>query len=508
MKPALARIIVFSIAFIIGATGKGVAAITAIGTIFLFEGWFLFIFLRYIFSHPRRNLLLFFAFISVSVYAMAFSFINNQELWVDEIQVIRFSRYPLDAIAHYVMTEHTAVPPLDYWNMWVWDKVASLLPVSVWEYAYRIPYMVLHTLTALLLAGICSDIFDKRKDWTDTVMMCAGFLLYAFNPLPFIYSYEVRFYAMTLLGAAVVIALYYKKKLFSPSYYPLVIVFCLNSVYHFFILVPFLVLGMLKSDSRKSAIALYGAVGVAAVILVPFLFVPHAEPGIVASEKITSGLFWLRDFYFDSVWKAYGALLMLLTMMIIRQKRVIFLSGAVLFYIAVIAVLDMKYNYRFFGAKHFLYAIPAFTVLVYEVMRVSRSLIVRIGMLCALTFLFLWPFYSHLNDTYTGKVLIAKSPMGLKKVFQYAADHSVGTVIVDYGNATEEDIQYYELAISWYVPLYSKPKVIYRTDHLGCRVLSQKTSALLYSVTGVPKCGETSDWTVTQLFDGAMITKK
>lgn len=498
---------VFAAAFFAGSVGSGVAATLGIGVLLLFESWFVYKFLRHIYFHRRRNLIACIAISAAGVYAALFPFINNQELWVDEIQVIRFGRLPLDSIARFVMTEHTAVPPLDYWNMWVWDKVVSLFPISVWEYAYRVPYMMLHTLAALLLALVYCDMIEKRKHWTDAVMIWVGFLLYFFNPLPFVYSYEIRFYAMTLLGAAVVMALYYRNKLFSVPYYPLIVLFCLNSIYHFFILVPFLIAGMLKKETRRNAVLLYSAVGAAAITIVPFLYVPRPDSGIVATERIFSGLSWLQNFYLNPAWKVYAALSALLILCIVRTKRAVFFFGSALFYIFVVVILDMKYNYRYFGAKHFLYAIPAFTVLVYELMSVARSLVVRIGVVCVLAFLFLWPFYSYLYDTYTGKVLLAKSPLGLKQVFQYVSDHSVGTVIVDYGNATEEDIRYYELAISWYAPLYSKPKIIYRTGYVGCRVLTQKASALLYSVAGVPNCGEKSDWTVTPLFDSAMVTK-
>lgn len=488
-----------------GMYGHGSLSAVGASAIFLFEMWYAYGFIMAVAGHKQRHILFLLGYIAVCTYVFFFRYINNLELWVDEIQVIRFGQLPLGNIARTVLTEHVAVPPLDYWNMWIWQHVASLVPVANSEFAYRVPYMGVHVATALVFAMLGRRIAATQKA-SGTFTMVIGFFLYFFNPLPFMYSYEIRFYAMTLLGAAVVLMLFFQKRLYDATSVPLVLLFCLNSVYQFIILAPFIVLGIIDPTTRKKAIILGVATLVMAVMILPAVYIPGPIPGVSAGERISQGLLWLRNFYFDGPWKLYAAYIAIALLVVFRKQRAVLLLAVSLLYVGVVVGLDNRYNYRYFGAKHFLFVIPFCTVAVMEVCAIGRTVLFRVCVTGVVVWMFFWPFYRHLQKIYAGELLMTKAPMGLKYIFQHAMNRRIGMVIVDYGNASEESVRYYNAAISWYADRYPNVSVTEPGVFDGCTSLRMNPSAVLYSVSGVPDCARASDFTITELYDSALVT--
>ncbi|GEM_PF-755575 len=499
-------IALFILFVIAGIHGRGVAAIIGIGGIASFEIWYLFRFVRrQVTINAAIGVSLF--VLSYIVYAVLFPFINSFELWVDEIEVIRFARLPLADIAQAVITKHVAVPPLDYWNMWVWNKVVVLLPVHVWEYAYRVPYMFIHSLAAVVLGLTCWELVKAPPRLRMLTVLC-GFLLYFFNPLLLAYSYEVRFYAMTFLGAAVVAALYFRNRLFAVENLPLVLLFCLNSVYQFIILVPFVLYGAIERSTRKNALLLGVVMTITALVILPFLYVPQPVEAIYANERIMDGLNWLSAFYFNGPWKQYLAYAFVIALCLLGRKKPLFMLGACVFYVLVVVVLDAKYNYRYFGGKHFLFIMPFCTLVVYELFSLSRSLLFRIAAILLVSAVFLYPFYGHIHKMYAKEFIVAKSPMGLKEVFGYAADNNIERIVVEYGDTSTENIAYYQLAVSWYSEIFRQQKVDEFAFNLGCAEFMSLPSPLMYSVSGVPHCYFPPATKIIHLYDAAMIVMR
>ncbi|MCL4199872.1 hypothetical protein KJZ67_00845 [Patescibacteria group bacterium] len=497
---------IFIFSVIAGVHGKGALAIVGAGSVFLFEIWYLFRFVRRQVSiNAAIGVLLF--VLSCIVYAVLFPFINSFELWVDEIEVIRFARMPLADIAQAVMTKHVAVPPLDYWNMWVWNKVVVLLPVHVWEYAYRVPYMFIHSLAAVVLGLTCWELVKAPPRLRMLTVLC-GFLLYFFNPLLFAYSYEVRFYAMTFLGAAVVAVLYSRGRLFVTENVPLVLLFCLNSIYQFIILVPFICYGVIGKSTRKNALLLGGSAALVALIILPFLYIPHPVETIQANRRIVEGLYGLSALYFNTPWRQYLVYLFIVALCLLRRKKSLFLLGATAFYVLVIIALDTRYNYRYFSGKHFLFIMPFCTVVAYELFLLSRAVWFRASAIVLMSVVFLYPFYGHMHKMYTKEFIAAKSPMGLKEVFGYAVDNNIERIIVEYGDTSAENIAYYQLAVTWYSEIFRQLKVDEFAFRLGCAEFMSSPSSLMYSVASVPFCYYPPATKIIHLYDAAMIVRR
>ncbi len=496
----------FLLMAILAIHGRGPIGALAIGTIFLFEIWYVFLFFGYVVrSHERRLMAILILLFALVVYALFFVPINNLELWIDEIEVIRFGQLPLGAIAREVMTKHVVVPPLDYWHMWLWNKVASLAPVSSMEFVYRVPYMLMHIMAATLLAMTFRRILTKGRRWVDAVVLITGFLLYFLSPLPFVYSYEVRYYGFMLLGAAVVITLHYQKKLFALRFFPLILLFCLNSVFHFIILLPFLVKGMMDKQTRKQVILLSGGLALMAVIIFPFLYVPRLA--ISAGDTILQSLALLKNIYLEAWWQWAIASVSVLLLILLRRKNAIFFIIAFVVYVLLVVALESAIQYPYFGARHFIFLLPFGTVILYELANIRASTRYKIVWTGIVWLTFLLPFRAYMGNTHAGTWRIPKLSTGLKQVFQYASSHAIAHVLVEYGNTNKEDTWYYDIGISWYADHYPHITTMQYANLESCQIFHESQSALLYVVPDAASCGPMPHTTITRLYEATMVTK-
>ena len=502
---SLPSYLLLSILFVVCATisvhGSGEFGTIGVAGIFFFETYYLYAFLRYAWSKPSLRLIAISCItISIGIYGVFFRYINNLELWVDEIQVIRFSQLPLGKIAHEVMTKHVAVPPLDYWNMWAWNRVASSAQVSIIEFMYRVPYMVMHIAASTLVVMVLYEALKKNRSQSSIWILCVGYLLYFINPLLFVYSYEVRFYSLSFLGVIIIAALFYEQKLFHLKYLPLVLLFCLASAYQFILVAPFVIIGIADKTTRKMA-QIFGAAFIyMAAMILPYLYVPNSISSVYASVATASSLDWLRHFYFDSPWKIYCAGASGILLLAFKNKRALLVMMTTLFCSFVVIALDNIFNYQYFGFKHFLFILPFFTLVVCELFFLFRSIWYQVMMTMLIVAMFIFPFYQRLNDIHTNKLFFAKSPLGLK-ILMNIAQKDKSPIIVEYGNINREDVSYYKLAISWYVQLYKEVNIQEFYNLKGCGV----TYKIMYSPFGMPGCIYKSNIKITPYFDSNII---
>lgn len=504
MKPSL---VLFLLMVLLAIHGRGLIGALGIGGIFLFEIGYAIQFFRFVTrSREHRRMGVCILAFALVVYALFFVPINNLELWLDEIEVIRFGQLPLGAIAREVMTKHVAAPPLDYWHMWAWDTAAALAPVSSMEFIYRLPYMLMHTATATLLVMTLRLILRRGSRGVDAVVLGTGFLLYFFSPLPFVYSYEVRYYGFMLLGAAVVIALYYRKNLFAPRFFPLTLLFCLNSVFHFLILLPFLVKGIMESSTRRQATVLSFALVLMALIVFPLLYVPRLA--IPAGDAVWQGVMVFITIYLDVWWKwaiLSGAVIFLI---LFRRKNALFFMLVLAVYVLLVIGLETLVQYPYFGARHFIFLLPFATVLFYELANIRASTLFRLTWMGVILVTFLLPFFATIRSMHAGTWLFPKLSTGLKHVFVYASHNAIERVLVEYGNTNKDDIAYYNMGILWYAEHYPEVTTLQYTSFAGCKAFSESHSALLYIVPDAGPCESLPPrTTITRLYEATMVTK-
>jgi len=347
--------------------------------------------------------------------------------------------------------------------------------------------MVIHTLATIILVLTLNSWFNQAPFWKRVPILITGYLLYFYNPLLLVYSYEVRFYGLLFLGGVIVAALFYKGKLFSPSYFPLVLLFCLNSVLHTLILVPLFVYGIWVRSTRKLALTLLCALAVLSAVVVPNLYIPNALPEIHSSERIIEGLSLLKDLYLDTGWKFWAMVTSIIILSIFRRKNALLLVVASVFYIVVLSVFNNIYNYRYFGAKHFIIILPLCTFALLELFAVTRNFMFRMGVGCVIAIVFLYPFYGHVRAIQDNKLLVSKDPLGLKYIFQYALEKNVQKIVVNYGDATYEEVEYNQISVDWYTQHYTMIELI-ESHRKVCEIPSVNISTLFYIARNVAPC--------------------
>jgi len=467
--------------------GTGIFATSSAAALLCCEVWYISkLIISITKNFTERYIIVTASIVSIITYALLFRYINGLELWVDEIQVIRFGQLPLSRIAQTVLHEHVAVPPLDYWNMWAWNKIASMFPTSVLEFVYRVPYMIAHTLSSIFIVLAYRSVGKKISIFSEIFCVSIVYILYFFNPWLFTYSYEVRYYGPMLLGCAIVVYLYYHDALFDTHNISLQLIFALCSTYHFLILTPFIVLGLLSPRHRIKAVQLLLGTLSLGLIILPFVYIPTAMPQTIAIHRIRESLIYLFFFYFDTVWKQIIVLGLTVCSIFLRKKGLLLLGiSAIGMY--VVSLLNLRVNYEFFGAKHYLFVFPLFTIAISETMQFRRFAHFSIIAGVAIIALFIPTFYYRLHNMYAQGISLSKSPMGLKYIFERSTQQK-SNIIVEYGNANDSDISYAKKAISWYADHYPEIHVREYVLGEGCRYYLTQPSGTLYSIPQADIC--------------------
>lgn len=499
-------IVLFIISALLGVDGAEYMSALGAVLILLVEVWYCYLFIGYLGKRNFISLILLMLLIPVAIYGLLFPYINNLELWVDEIGVINIARLPLGSIAREAMTTHVTVPPLDYWNMWAWNKFAVLFPIPVLEFIYRFPYMVMHSISAFLFAFLIKK--NKKITFTSLIVSIMLFLLYFFNPLLFIYSYEVRFYTMTFMGALITFILFERNKLFELKYIPLSLLFCLNSVLHFLILAPFICFGLFQRVNKKNVLILGLLLLLMGFMTLLKVYIPQPLETTNYSKQISDNLTWLYSVYFDADWKSYIAYMLLVLLIIFHPKDSLFIMILVVIYIVSLFYIDKYINYRYFGAKHFLFIMPFLSVLVLKLFSIGKSSIYKAAISIIIYLIFLLPFYSYLQKVVRGEIIIAKSPMGIKEVFATADKNKMDKILISYGDSSTEDIDYDRIGFTWYSQLYPHIIIVDSIDTDVCGLFSNEPSVILYYLPGVHECSYTFEVTGKYLFGSKMVFRK
>jgi hypothetical protein len=277
-------------------------------------------------------------------------------------------------------------------------------------------------------------------------------------------------------------------------------------VYHYIILAPFIVKGIYDTSTRKNATILGVCTVFIGILVLPFLYIPNAVTAINPHKTIESGLTWLQSVYFEGHWRSYATYTMLFTLIFLRKKTSLFIAASCVLYVAIMVMLDMKYNYRYFGGKHFIFIIPFCTVLVYEFLSFMKPVRLRMIAACAVIPLFLIPFYRHVYALKSGDILVAKSPIGLKRVFENATEQNIPKIIFAYGDLHDEDVQYNRIGIDWYASLYRAPIVVDSTNVNICEESAKSIRKIVYYFPNSTECERDMNDRREALFDGVMVT--
>jgi len=446
------------------------------------------------FSITKKILIriLFSSAIFLLVYGFFSSYIGNIELWGDEINVIRVAGYDFGSISKIASEFHIAVPPLDYWSMHFWSRVVTVFPVLYHEFLYRIPYMFMHALAAFIFALLVEK--SARRDSNkqeDILVFFLSFVSYLVNPILFLYSIEVRYYALAALGSLIPLYLFVNGKLYSLRYYPLLLLFCLNSVFQFLVLIPYGLYGLvLQSASRRRGIILLVSLFILLVFIYPTLLigpgVGKEEPGRLIFSAVHD--FWLLQFGWGI--QQIGAVAIFICLLTVRRSSLRFLFGVLPFYMISIITIEYTKQYFDFHVRHFIIAIPVLLYLLFLPLVVTRGAIRHIAII-AIVILFTIPWTQKTNSLITSHKLFSKSLIGSKMLVDLSKKNDANIIFApNTGRPLPDGVYaFFVESAQWYLDTYSSARIIHtQTSEEVCRLLQKNTHLLVYSLTGGVDC--------------------
>lgn len=490
----------FPIFFLVSATialvTSGPVAEAGIVGIFVAEAWFVFSFFRFVFREKAiRNLVLLSFIYALGIYAVLFSKINNFELWVDEIAVINIAQLPLGNVARAAMTMHVAVPPLDYWNLWLWQHAVQLFPSSVREFTYRIPYMTMHTTAAVMFGLLVWSLLKKEaRHWS---IYLASFLAYFFHPILFLYSFEVRYYALMLLGVVVCWYMYVRQKNDRLGTVPLLWIFLLNSVFHMLFLLPFVLLEFFNRTKRISFYVFVGGYLWLTWLIVPRLYYPSPDPAVRMVDRMHLALAQFLALQINYWWQT-AALIFLCCLVAIQVKRHRFISEVIWMLTVgffIVEALNMRLNYRYFSFKQYIVFIPLLLVLFFSLLATVSSKMRKI-LLLVFTLIFVVPWSYGTIRTVTQGSLFSKDLIGAKDLFVLAQRTGKDAVYVIGSPQQREARAYNRISLDWYASLSPSVRLVADLPReKACVQASLSKTAMLYVLAGNTPCDQFMDRT-------------
>lgn len=452
----------------------------------------------------------FFLSLGTLIYLYFSRQINNIELWGDEIGVIKIAHLPFKYVVSQLSQQHIAVPPLDYWNLWFWKFIAILFPPNYAEIAYRIPYMIFHCLSAILFSLTVEKMVDNSSKLFKSILSLVAFLTYFFNPILFLYSMEVRYYSLTALGAMVIIYLFLEKKLFYLKYLPLLLLFCLNSVFQFILLAPFVVYGLFDKNTEKGKLTLlFASLILMAALIRPILLIPPPVSNQQSINLILASLKLLinSQFRFSSQYFLTIALIFLPLFFKKFRKESLFLISLFPFYMSSIILISFYKGYFDFYVRHYVFAVPLFLYILFQPLKIFTSkqsyLFITIIFIAYTLF---WA--SEVKHRLSVSNVFSKAPIGNKKVLQLAKNDKYKIIIVPNVNDSfsNENYKFCTESFLWYANQFYPLVKISTPNNINeaCLQFEENSHSILFSISGPFICANNIAYQEERLFGSVL----
>lgn len=427
------------------------------------------------------------------IYVLWLPLINAIELWGDEIGVIQFARLPFEKIPSYVAAYHAAVPPLDYWNLWFWNKLAPLFPIPFHEFFYRIPYMVIHTIGATLFGFILLKELAINRHRVGrrlrALVYFVGFFAFFFHPLLFWYSLDVRFYSLAATGSVVILYFFLYPDRLQKRHVPFLLFLCLNALSQNF-LTGVLFLKTYIHNRQLYLLAAFGALGILLFVIGKHMLIPQPIPAIEMRDRIVTAL---KDFWsipFPWIVQSALAIICIAGAFVSKNRRMLTTLIFGIGYFLVVSVGAFAKGYFDFHVRHYAFIVPwVLYSMLGAIVAMERK--VRFALLGITLIIFIIPWgmgdYISLSE---GK-LISKALIGSKVVSSVAKQHRARIFIApnEGGGVLPSSVfEFYTRSIVWYGQQYGVSVSHVPPGADGCLKIASFSSVVVVSLTGDSPC--------------------
>jgi len=429
----------------------------------------------------------------VAFYLLLFSHIN-QELWGDELEVLRLAYLPFGRIANEVFKQHVSSPPMDYWNLSLWRYVAEILP-TYREFIFRVPYMTFHLIAATLFAlavdkGVGNRNKVKGVDIRGALYFVA-FFTYFFNPLLFAYSIEVKFYALSALGVVIVLSLFISDRFLNLKYLPLLLLFCLNSVFQFVIVAPFLLIFAIRTQTSIKKLMIFSGSFLTMFIMIwPRLSFYEITSRARTLDLIAKAMNEFVTIHLSNNAQVIGLFIVLGIILLQKKTRqqAVILIGVLIFYLFTISLSEYIGGYLWFGVRYYIYVVPVLLFLIFLVFK--NKLFARWIVILGILVLYLYPWQKFITRMVLNKYYFSKDLIGSKYVLEFANREGLEVVVVPNNNRSinQEIFSWYIHTLKLYAQFYPSVQVTYVPKNINvCERLSEG-GIVLFSIHAPLPC--------------------
>ncbi len=403
----------------------------------------------------QKRVFLMLLIIGAAFFLTAKTAILETEFWGDEIGVIQIAQSKFSTIAELAITRHVAVPPLDYQNLHWWLLLTKSLPASQQEFVWRVPYMLMHIVTAIFFAFIVLANLDlsRRENMVFTFIV---FLTYLTNPLFFVYGFEIRFYALSLLGLMLVFYGYVKQKTTSFWWIVIALFSSLNSAIFPIFIMLFAGTALLPQSERSRKLAFWLTLIVCQLIILVSFSRTLSFPNTMIlfqwelfsralDQFARSSLFLLTllPIAINAWTQQYKQLLKE-----IPSHTYIMLVSSLSF-IAVIFICFIVKPHSDVGIRHFILGIPAVLIFLYQTIVISHKNL-AIGIFSTVLIVQL----VVINQGFKHHELVGKDFMYIKNAFEIATAQNIPVVFLKPAEMHPDLQSFYELTLKWYSKRY------------------------------------------------------
>lgn len=426
--------------------------------------------------------------IEIVFYFINRNTIGSLELWADEFRIITIARMPFAVIASEAFKRHVVALPLDYWNMHFVDMVVQKMPYYMHEFLYRVPYMLYHIMASGIF-GITVLMIVKRYNHVrntyahNIIFILSGLLFFFFPPLLF-FSIEVKFYALSILGIVLLIYLFVSDQLSDPKWYPLLLLFGLNTPQHYLVLGILSVVTLLRTDIHKSKRHNVLWLMAASILLISMWVGQISRESPHSFVAVTHSVLEYGQIILGLLFNTRMSVIFIICLIIASFMCVKHVSyfHLVIFEVLLLTTVGFGYilGYQHTGLRHIVFTFPFFILFIIAPLWLTSSGKFVVFM-CVMYFLLVFQWISvDLPFIYRP---FTKDVIGTKQIMDIAQASNSRSVVLACATANREDCDYIYESIEWYAKeRHFRNEKIFISES-DCGVIP--VSRVLYVVFGV-----------------------
>lgn len=376
------------------------------------------------------------------------------ELWSDEILSLKISSIMFEEVAKKALNL-TDIPPLHYWDLWIWQSLVQHSPAHLSEFIFRIPSMAYHTLSSILFASLISQKNLHKSRIYIFLINLTVFVSFFFNPLLFPFALEVRPYALMVFGGVISMIAYNSKEYSMLRYIPIQLTLFILSIFNILYYIP-VFMSLWINNFKKNIFVTVCFTLLIYFLFAQYLFMPvHADQNII-NESILRSVKSIQS-VFVSTFLQLIVIVITIVFIVRRRENIFFLSQAFIICFFSIA-LGYWIRYQAFAPRHLILSFPIFIYFIFMPTWHMKSRI-SVFWVFLIAISFTGPWIYKTEHMITNQLFAPKISIGIKDAITNAVSLHKEIVLENTSLTQGEPLyfthKYLEEISLWYIQRYT-----------------------------------------------------